>query len=76
MLNIDLAEVFDRMEWNFIVAALARKGLHRHSSDPIHACVSSTTFIEVINDQLFVKFRGDRGIWEGCPSSLIFLFSR
>jgi hypothetical protein len=28
MLKIDLAKAFDRLEWSFIAAALARKGLH------------------------------------------------
>jgi hypothetical protein len=30
MLKINLAKTFDRIEWNFIVSALACKGLHSH----------------------------------------------
>jgi hypothetical protein len=30
MLKIDIAKAFDRIEWNFVVVALARKGLHCH----------------------------------------------
>jgi hypothetical protein len=69
MLKIDLAKAFDRLEWNFIVAALARKGLHGHFINLIHACVSSPTFSVVINGQPIAKFRGDRGIRQGCPLS-------
>jgi hypothetical protein len=39
MLKIDLAKDFDRVEWNFIVQALARKGLHGHFINLIHACI-------------------------------------
>jgi hypothetical protein len=65
MLKIDLAKAFDRVEWNFIDAALTRKGLHEYVINLIHACVSSPTFSVIINGQPFAKFRGDRG----CPLS-------
>jgi mannosylglycoprotein endo-beta-mannosidase len=69
MLKIDLAKAFDRLEWNFIVDALARIGLHGHFINLIHACVSSPTFFVVINGQPFAKLQGDRGIRQGCPLS-------
>ena len=69
MLKIDLAKAFDRLEWNFIVAALSRQGLHGHFINLIYACISSPTFSVVINGQPFAKFRSDRGIRQGCPLS-------
>ena len=69
MLKIDLAKAFDRLEWNFIVGALARKGLHSHFINLIHSCISSPTFSVVINGQPFARFRGNRGIRQGCPLS-------
>ena len=69
MLKIDLAKAFDRLEWNFIVAALSRKGLHGHFINLIYACISSPTFLVVINGQPFARFRSDRGIRQGCPLS-------
>ena len=69
MLKIDLAKAFDRIEWNFIVAALTRKGLHPHFINLIHACISTPTFSVIINGQPFAKFKGDRGIRQGCPLS-------
>jgi hypothetical protein len=53
MLKIDLAKAFDRVEWNFIDAALTRKGLHGYVINLFHACVSSPTFSVVINGQPF-----------------------
>jgi hypothetical protein len=69
MLKIDLAKAFDRLEWNFIVAALTRKGLQGHFINLIHSCISSPTFSVVINGQPFAKFQGNRGIRQGCPLS-------
>ena len=69
MLKIDLAKAFDRVEWNFIVSALARKVLHGHFINLIHACISSPTFSIIINGQPFARFKGDRGIRQGCPLS-------
>jgi hypothetical protein len=69
MLKIDLAKAFDRLEWNFIVASLNRKGLHAHFINLIHACISSPSFSVIINGQPFAKFKSDRGIRQGCPLS-------
>jgi hypothetical protein len=69
MLKIDLAKAFDRLEWNFIVMALARKGLHHHFINLIHSCISSSIFSIVINGQPFAKFKGNIGIRQGCPLS-------
>jgi hypothetical protein len=69
MLKIDLAKAFDRVEWNFIITALARKWRHGHFINLIHACIASPTFSVIINGQPFTKFKGDRGIRQGCPLS-------
>ena len=69
MLKIDLAKAFDRLEWNFIVAALNRKGLHPHFINLIHACISTPKYAVIINGQAFANFKGDRGIRQGCPLS-------
>jgi mannosylglycoprotein endo-beta-mannosidase len=69
MLKIDIAKTFDRLEWNFIIEALVCKWLQDHLINLIHACVSSPIFSVVINGQPFAKFRGNRGIRQGCPLS-------
>jgi mannosylglycoprotein endo-beta-mannosidase len=69
MLKIYLAKAFDRLEWNFTVAALSRKGLHGHFIKLIHTCISTPTFSVIINGEPFAKFRSDRGIRQGCPLS-------
>jgi hypothetical protein len=69
MLKIDLAKAFDRLEWSFIAAALARKGLHGYFIKLVHACVSSPRFSVIINGQAFESFISSRGIRQGCPLS-------
>jgi hypothetical protein len=67
MFKIDLAKAFNRLEWNFIAAALARKGLHGHFIKLVHAGVSSPCFSVIINGQAFESFISSRGIRQGCP---------
>src|ERR1044071_5434595 len=69
MLKIDLDKAFDRIELNFIVAALLRKGLHGNFVNLIHACISSPTFSVIINGQPTERFKSKRGIRQGCPLS-------
>ena len=69
MIKIDLAKAFDRLEWHFVDSALARKGLHAHFINLIHACISSPTFSVIINGQSFARFKSSRGIRQGCPLS-------
>ena len=69
MLKIDLAKAFDRLEWNFITTALARKGLHGHFIKLINACISTPNFSVIINGQPFSNFSSTRGIRQGCPLS-------
>lgn len=69
MLKIDLAKDFDRLEWNFILLALARTGLHSHFINLIHACISTPSFLVIINGQAYENFASSRGVRQGCPIS-------
>ena len=69
MIKIDLAKAFDRLEWHFIDAALARKGIHGHFINLVHACISTPNFSVIINGQSFGNFKSSRGIRQGCPLS-------
>ena len=56
MLKINLAKAFDCLEWNFIISALARKGLHGLFINLIYACISTRVFCVIINGQSFSVF--------------------
>ena len=69
MLKIDLVKAFDMIEWSFIRRALLRKGLHGHFVNLIYECISFATFLVNINGKPFGRFKGSRGIRQGCPLS-------
>jgi hypothetical protein len=74
MVKIDLAKAFDRVEWHFIVAALARKGLHGHFINLVHTCISSPTFSVIINGQSFQSLAVPEALDMDALCLLIFLF--
>jgi hypothetical protein len=51
LLKIDLAKAFDRLEWQFIQSALQRQGYHQHFINLIYACISSPTFLVLVNGE-------------------------
>lgn len=69
LLKIDLAKAFDRLEWNFILAALRRLGLREKFISLIHACIYSPTFSVLVNDEPSGHFCSQRGLRQGCPLS-------
>jgi hypothetical protein len=69
LLKIDLAKAFDRLEWNFITAALQRQCFSNNFINLILACISSPTFVVLVNDEPSSSFGSQRGLRQGCPLS-------
>jgi hypothetical protein len=69
LLKIDLAKAFDRLEWSFIHHTLSRLGLSTHFISLIHACISTPTFVVLVNGEPTELFKSHRGIRQGCPLS-------
>jgi hypothetical protein len=67
ILKLDLAKAFDRIEWDFIEAALRRQGYHGHFINLIHACISFPSFAVLVNREPSDTFHSQRGICQGCP---------
>jgi hypothetical protein len=72
LLKIDLAKAFDRLEWNFITAALLRLGLNDHFINLIHTCISTSSLSILVNDEPTDYFHPHRGLRQGCPLSPYF----
>lgn len=69
LLKIDLSKAFDRLEWDFIAAALQRKGFHPHFINLVLSCINSSSFAVNINGQSYGAFNANRVIRKGCPLS-------
>jgi hypothetical protein len=69
MIKIDLAKAFDRIEWDFIFMALQKQGFSEHFINLVKACISNSRFSVIINGNHHGKFKGQRGIRQGCPLS-------
>jgi hypothetical protein len=69
LIKLDLAKAFDRLEWNFIDAALSRLGLPSYFVRLIHACFSASTFSILVNGEPTTSFSPSRGIRQGCSLS-------
>jgi hypothetical protein len=71
--SLILLKLFDRLEWDFIAAALRRLCLQSASIRLIHACISTPTFSILVNGEPTVAFfPSQRGIRQGCPLSHYF----
>ena len=67
ILKLDLAKAFDRLEWNFILAALRKIGFNNHFINLVHACISSPPFAVLANGLPSDSFAPQRGLRQGCP---------
>jgi hypothetical protein len=74
VIKIDLSKAFDRVSWSFIRLLLTHLGFEVPFIRWIMACISSVTFVVLINGATSPFFTSGRGLRQGCPlSPLLFL---
>lgn len=60
--KIDLAKVFDMIEWDFITTILRNMGLHQKFIGWIYQCIGTTTLSMLINGSPKGYFHPTRGL--------------
>lgn len=74
VLNLDLREAYDCVDWELLRLILLKIGLGIHMTKWIMSCVTSSSFVILINWKATYFFRSGRGVKQGFPlSPLIFI---
>jgi hypothetical protein len=67
VLKLDLRKAYDCIDWNLLRLILLKVVLGLHMTNWIMSCVTSSSFVVLINGEATDFFRSDRGVRQGCP---------
>lgn len=73
-IKLDIAKAYDSLKWNFIEDTLTAMGFPINLINTIMLCIRCVTFSILINGQPTEPFSPQRGIRQGDPFPLIFLY--
>jgi hypothetical protein len=67
VLKLDLRKAYDCIDWNLLRLILLKVGLGLHMTNWIMSCVTSSSFVVLINGEATRFFRSGRGVRQGLP---------
>ena len=74
ILKLDLEKAYDKVSWSFLRLILLQVGLSFDVVKWIMSCVSSASFVVLINESPTTFFKSSHGIRQGCSlSAYLFL---
>jgi len=69
ILKLDLQKSYDCIDWDLLSMILIQVGFGLQFTNWIMSCVSTSTFVVLINGEATNFFRSGRGLRQGCPLS-------
>ncbi|XP_026430967.1 uncharacterized protein LOC113328091 [Papaver somniferum] len=74
-IKIDMANAFDRVNWDFFLQVLSQMGFSSHWCNMISKCISTTSMVVLVNGSPGKFFKPSRGLRQGDHlSPYLFLF--
>jgi hypothetical protein len=74
ILKLDLMKAHDLINWDFLTLILHKAGSSLATIRWIMSCVSSVSYVVIINGEPSTFFQRDKGLRQGCPlSPLLFI---
>lgn len=67
--KLDIEKAFDKLNWDFLLSILLKKGFNSVWIDWIKACISSVSYSILINGKPRGYIKANRGIRQGDPLS-------
>jgi hypothetical protein len=68
---MDLHKAYDCIDWDLLRMILIQVGFGIQMTKWIMSCVTSPTYVVLINGETIDLFRSGRGLHQGCPLSLL-----